>query len=114
MLTNMQGVGIDCVDVARFAQFKYDQNHSFLQKVFFTEELQYCFSYENPEVHLAGFFALKEASSKALGVKHYPFAELEIRHNKDGAPEVWHNQKKLVVKVSISHTDTIAVAIAVY
>lgn len=109
----VQGVGIDCVSVARFSEFKDSKDHPFLQKVFFVDELEYCFSYENVEVHLAGFFALKEATSKALGVTLYPFAEIEVRHDDNGAPEVYHNDKKLNIKVSISHTDELAMAIAV-
>ncbi len=113
MLVTHGGVGIDCVDVGRFNQFKDDRENSFLQKVFFPDEINYCFSYSNPEVHLAGFFALKEATSKALGVKLYPFAEIEVKHNEEGAPEVWNKGEKLNIKVSISHTNEIAMAIAV-
>jgi phosphopantetheine--protein transferase-like protein len=113
MINNLQGVGIDCVDVNRFLEFKTNKDHPFLKKVFFEDELHYCFSYQNVEVHLAGFFALKEATSKALGVNLYPFAEIEVKHNKDGAPEVWNKGKKLDIKVSISHTNSVAVAIAV-
>jgi holo-[acyl-carrier protein] synthase len=113
MLVTHGGVGIDCVDVGRFNQFKNNKESSFLQKVFFPEEIKYCFSYSNPEVHLAGFFALKEATSKALGVKLYPFAEIEVKHTIEGAPEVWHRGEKLNIKVSISHTNEIAMAIAV-
>lgn len=114
MIPTIQGIGIDIVEVNRFIQFKHDKDHPFLRKVFFVSEITYCFSFQNPEVHLAGFFALKEASSKALGVKLYPFAELEIRHDNDGAPEVWHNDKKLGIKGSISHTDDTAIAIAAH
>jgi holo-[acyl-carrier protein] synthase len=109
----VQGVGIDSVEVSRFIPFKENREHPFLQKVFFADELTYCFSYQNPEVHLAGFFALKEASSKALGVMLYPFAEIEVKHTKEGAPEVWFKGGKLPLKVSLSHTSTVAVAIAV-
>jgi holo-[acyl-carrier protein] synthase len=114
MISSIQGIGIDCVDVGRFLEFKNDQSHPFLKKVFHPKELEYCFSYKNPEVHLAGFFALKEAASKALGVKLFPFAEIEVRHDNNGAPEVWHNEKKIDIKVSISHTESVAIAIAAY
>ena len=107
------GVGIDLVTVSRFNKFVQDKNHPFLVKVFSSVELEYCFSYENPDVHLAGHFALKEAVSKALGTSKYPFVEVEVRHGKEGEPEVWHKGIKLSVKVSISHTEEYACAIAV-
>jgi holo-[acyl-carrier protein] synthase len=113
MMNVIQGVGIDCVSVIRFYEFRNKKEHPFLKKVFCVDELNYCFSYENVEVHLAGFFALKEATSKALGVKLYPFAEIEVRHDDEGAPEVWNKGVKLNVKVSISHTEDIAMAIAI-
>lgn len=107
-----KGVGIDLVETSRFLKHKKKED-AFLKKVFTKEELEYCFSYKNPHVHLAGFFALKEAVSKALGVEKYPFAEVEVRHLKNGAPIAYHLGKKLSVSVSISHTDSLAVAIAV-
>lgn len=106
-------VGIDIVDVARFETLDNGKENSFLKKVFSEKELEYCFSYQNAAVHLAGCFALKEAVSKALGVKKYPFAEIEVSHEEDGAPFVSHNGKRLRVAVSISHTDATAIAIAV-
>lgn len=106
------GVGIDLVDVKRFKKFNKDKESSFLKKVFLKGEVDYCFKYKDPSVHLAGSFAAKEAVSKALGVEKFPFAEVEIRHRPDGAPEAWHKGKKLSVKISITHTDTVAAAIA--
>ena len=104
-------VGVDIVDVSRFKKLK-KINDPFLKKVFFEEEVKYCFSYKDPSVHLAGFFALKEAVSKALGTTSYPFAEIEVRHSQDGAPVVFHKGKKLRIGVSISHTKDMAIAIA--
>ncbi len=107
------GAGIDIVSVARFVAFSNEKNHPFLCKVFFEDEINYCFSYADPAVHLAGLFSLKEAVSKCLGTEEYPFVEIEVRHAKNGAPIAWHAGKKLPVKVSISHTNDFAVAIAV-
>lgn len=104
-------VGLDIVEVIRFKKFK-KVTDPFLNKVFSEKEIQYCFSHKDPSVHLAGFFALKEAVSKALGTTRYPFAEIEVRHSEDGAPAVFHKGKKLKVGVSISHTKDTAIAIA--
>jgi phosphopantetheinyl transferase (holo-ACP synthase) len=47
-----------------------------------------------------------------MGTARFPFAELEIRHAKDGSPQVWKNGRKLAVRVSIAHTQTTAAAVA--
>jgi len=108
-------IGLDIVDISRFAGFddRVQQlaNHR-LAKIFTKREIVYCFKFKEPSSHLAGIFAAKEATSKALGVKKFPFIEIEVRHGKDGEPQIWHNNKKLPVKVSISHTDTVAAAVA--
>lgn len=106
------GIGVDITPVSRFLPFENDRENPFLKKVFFESECEYCFSYKNPGVHLAGFFALKEAVSKALGVTQYPFAQIEIKHDLDGAPIAFYNGQKLSVRVSISHTDELAIGIA--
>lgn len=112
-MNNLKGVGIDIVDVARFKKFNSKTSDSFLKKVFFEKEIEYCFSYKDSAPHLAGIFSAKEAVSKALGVKLFPFSEIEIRHEKDGKPVVFHKGKKLSVNISITHTDKVAAAIAV-
>ncbi|MBI3442690.1 MAG: holo-ACP synthase [Candidatus Sungbacteria bacterium] len=105
-------IGIDLVDVSRFRRFSRNPRHAFLKKVFSAREILYCFQYKKPSIHLAGIFAAKEAASKALGTARFPFAELEIRHAKDGTPHVWKNGRKLPVRVSIAHTRTMAAAVA--
>lgn len=105
-------VGTDIVEVARFRRLLKTPTSPFLTKVFTKQELAYAQKHAEPAVHLAGFFAAKEASSKALGVNQYPFIELEIRHAKGGAPEVWHKGRKMRMGVSIAHTRSVAVAVA--
>lgn len=113
LFENVKGVGIDIVDVSRFSSLGEDEKKSFLKKVFFESEIAYCSSYKNEDVHFAGMFALKEAASKALGIDQFPFAEIEVRHDTSGAPVAWYKGSKLNLKASISHTNTIAIAIAV-
>lgn len=105
--------GIDIVEVDRFREFETDRGHVFLKKVFTPGELDHCFRNRDAAPHLAGLFAAKEAVSKALGTDRFPFAEIEIRHEKNGAPVAYKNSQKLPVVVSISHTHSIAAAIAV-
>lgn len=113
MAHSIKVVGIDCIDIVRFKDFKNNPKAPFLKKVFSEFELIYCFGYKDPSSHLAGTFAAKEATSKALGVTKFPFAEIEIRHGKDGAPAAYRKGRKLPIKISITHTNTMACAIAV-
>ena len=107
-------VGIDIVEVSRFKQFTRRSRSAFLKRVFFATEVKYCFARGAPAMHLAGIFAAKEAASKALGTAKYPLVELEIRHTRSGAPEVWYKGRKLRVRVSITHTETVAAAVALH
>lgn len=112
-MNNIKGVGIDMVDVARFDKFSPEAEDAFLKKVFFDSELKYCFSYKEPATHLAGIFAAKEAVSKCMGIKLFPFSEIEIIHDNDGKPGVNFKGKIVDVHVSITHTSSVAAAIAV-
>ena len=105
-------IGLDMVDVRRFVGMNTKSKVHLLKKLFTASEIAYCSSFKDLASHLAGIFAAKEAVSKALGVNDFPFIEIEIRHDKEGAPEAWHKNKKLSVKVSITHTKTLAAAIA--
>jgi holo-[acyl-carrier protein] synthase len=103
-------IGVDIVDVVRFKFASREE--PFLQKVYTPQELDYCFSYKDPSTHLAGMFAAKEAVSKALGTEKYPAIRIEIFHEKNGVPKAYSDGKPLRVSVSISHTDTVACAVA--
>ncbi len=111
-MAKKQEVGIDLVEVARFKPMTKNTQHPFLQKVFTTQEVQYCYQFKERATHLAGTFAAKEAVSKALGVEKYPFAEIEIKRTAAGKPEAWKGKKKLSVALSITHTTTFAAAVA--
>ena len=114
MLHSPKGIGIDCVDVARFVPYAKDVHNHALQTMFFQEELTYCFSYEDPSTHLAGTFAAKEAVFKALGRKDILFSIIEIRRQKDGAHKVWIDGiEQHSILLSISHTQSVAMAISV-
>ena len=104
-------IGIDIVDVLRFRGFT--KNDPFIQKTFSVYEQEYCFSHTDPSSHLAGIFAAKEATSKALGTDTYIIYELEVRHTDNGVPGMFFKNKPLSISVSISHTDTVAIACAV-
>jgi phosphopantetheine--protein transferase-like protein len=103
-------VGIDVVEVSRFNFF--DEVDHAVKKIFSDYEIKYCLKHKDPSTHFAGIFAAKEAVSKTLGTEKFPFIEIEIRHAKDGSPEVWNKSKKIKVRVSITHTSMIAIAVA--
>ncbi len=103
-------IGLDVMEVKRFKNIK--RTAAVLQKAFSGRELNYCFSYKDPAPHLAGLFAAKEAVAKALDGQAVVY-EIEIRHTVVGKPMVWQkNKQNKKMAVSISHTDQIAVAIA--
>ena len=108
----MQSVGLDVVDIRRFRPLLKPARAASLRRLFTPYERTYCMQRKDPAPHFAGLFAAKEAASKALGTERYPLLALEIRHRKDGAPEVWRGKKRAKVRVSITHTREFATAVA--
>ena len=107
------GIGIDIVEIRRFRSLVGKKSNHFFERNFSELEQVYCRSYRDAAMHFAGTFAAKEAASKALGVKKFPYMALEIRRTKDGKPEVWKKNRKIPVLVSITHTKELAIAFAV-
>ncbi|MDP3645522.1 MAG: holo-ACP synthase [bacterium] len=111
-MTAIKGVGIDIIEIERFRSVLKKKNDHFFKKMFSNAEREYCLSYADPAPHFAGTFAGKEAASKALGPEKFPVLSLEIRRSRNGKPEVWRRNKKIAVHLSISHTDHIAISMA--
>ncbi len=110
---NIRGLGVDMVEIVRFRVLKPGSKGNFLKKVFSEEELEYCFSFKDPSSHLGGLFAAKEAVVKAL-VGNVFIPDIEVRHNKAGAPKIWRKKKmQRNILISISHTEKIACAVAI-
>ncbi|AEJ40258.1 holo-acyl-carrier-protein synthase [Sulfobacillus acidophilus TPY] len=108
-------IGIDVVDIARFER-RWD--NAFMNQLFTKCELAYIERQPRPTRTAAGIFAAKEAFLKAL---HQPITLkrvqlIEIRHRDDGAPEIvihedgFHPFDFGGIHVSISHTDSVAMA----
>ncbi len=107
------GIGIDAIDIKRFKDALRKKNERFFASHFSATERAYCFSYRQPAPHFAGTFAAKEAVRKASGITTLPLRKIEIRHAKNGQPEVWLNGKRSrSLAISISHTDSLACAVA--
>ena len=118
------GIGTDIIKTARFER----ATESFMARVFTQDERAYIL--KKGHVTAAGIFAAKEAVAKALGTGFRDFwtSHIEITHDSMGKPGVvLHGNARVfarklagrgrrsgyVVSVSISHTDTDAVAFAV-
>ncbi len=109
-------IGIDVIEISRFRDMK--NLEMFIRRVFTDGETEYFTSkaaakkfYES----VAGHFAAKEAFSKALGtgVRNFDMSDIEICHDELGMPYIKFGGVRINASVSISHSDTVAVA-AVY
>jgi holo-[acyl-carrier protein] synthase len=118
------GLGCDVIEVARVRGVAERQGERFLARVYTDEERAYCLGRANPYNHLAARFAAKEAVSKCFttgigadlawksvsvyhGARHEPLVRLDERgealRRRLGATHVL---------LSLSHTDTVAMAVA--
>lgn len=109
----INNIGVDVVGIDRFNKYAKNRDNRFLLNNFTKQELDYCFAYKDAPTHLAGTFAAKEAVWKALGQSGLLMSLIEIRRNKSGQPTVWLKNKQQPALVSISHTEKIAIAIAI-
>lgn len=115
---NLEGVGIDLIEVARIAKLK--DNQRFLQRCFTQGEIRYCSRKRYPERSLAARFAAKEAVGKAIGVgignSKLKWKDVEVVRG-TGKPEIkLHGpagelMKNAEIHLSLTHTDHQAAAI---
>lgn len=118
------GLGCDVIEVERIRRVLDRHGDRFLQRVFTEEERAYSYSHKFPERHLAARFAAKEAVSKAFttgigaelgwkSVSVHHGARLEPLIRLDDQGRVLLDQVGAThVQVSLSHTDTVAMAVA--
>ncbi len=112
--TMLNGVGADIVDIERFRAVLREKKDHFVQNTFSTYEQDYCSRHADPAMHYAGTFAAKEAVQKAAQEFSLPLNQIEIRRLASGKPEVHlRGQADPTLLISISHTETTAIAIAV-
>jgi phosphopantetheine--protein transferase-like protein len=125
-ITTVQGIGIDAVDIARFAHWQ-TYSDTKLSRIFSAEEIAYCrVSTIKSAERFAARFAAREALYKAL-CQAYPdekwlFLRLcknvTISHRSHGQPEITVNWEKLTplftkkphILLSLTHTNTLAMA----
>jgi holo-[acyl-carrier protein] synthase len=110
-------IGTDIINISRFEEFAEDRDHPTLRRIFTQQELDYCFSKETPEPHLAARFAGKEAVMKALysrDITDIWYNEIEIVNNPVGAPIVILPKNIYYeVAISLSHCEDKALAFVV-
>ncbi|TGZ82241.1 alpha subunit of fatty acid synthase [Ascodesmis nigricans] len=102
------------------------ENENFIERNFTTAEIEYCQKAPNPQASFAGRWSAKESVFKSLGVEGRgagaPLKDIEILTDKTGAPVVQLHGDALKaaqaakvesVQVSISHSDSQAIAVAI-
>ncbi|HPY37439.1 MAG TPA: holo-ACP synthase [Clostridia bacterium] len=116
------GTGIDVIEVDRIRRAATQQ--AFLERVFTENEVAYYKQRNQDAQTLAGIFAAKEATAKALaaGFNGISWQNIEIMHTESGQPyvELWDAAKERMQKMggstihlSISHIKTLAIAQAI-
>lgn len=117
------GAGTDIVSVARIARIIETRGAHFLNRWFTPAEIDYCSRMAQPNRHFAARLAAKEAVFKALhapGSGPVPWRHIEIGHDELGSPAVRLSGAIAEaaaglgeIRVSLSHCDEFATAVAV-
>jgi len=109
-------IGIDIVKIDRISNLIKKRGEKFLRRVFLESEISLIGGNAN---RAAGFFAAKEAASKALGTgigSECGFLDIEILKNEKGAPMIKFSPKvrakfgEISANLSISHDGGFAIA----
>lgn len=116
----IKGIGIDIIEIDRIRQALV-KNNGFIDRIFTPNEKKIFVERNYPPHTIAGFFAAKEAVSKALGtgIRNMQWKDIEILKDPLGKPYVkLHNNAKDLaysmnidkVLISISHSKDNAIA----
>ncbi len=118
------GLGCDLIDVQRIRDVLDRHGDRFLDRVFTAEERAYCLSMAHPHKHLAARWAAKEAISKTFttGIgAELGWKSMSVYHGERSEPLVRLDEKGAAllaqvgathVLISLSHTETAAMAVA--
>ncbi len=116
------GIGVDIVEIDRFASALERYGDAFASKLFTEREISYCRAKALPAQHFAARFAAKEAFSKALATGWsgpFHWKDVEVVNDASGKPcmNVYGDTARLIgaasISLSLSHTGTNAVAFVV-
>ena len=119
----VRGTGIDAVDIERFRR-SLERTPSMRTRLFTPEELESLSRAVDPVPSLAARFAVREATMKAMGVGlgAFGFHDVSVVRTESGAPHLRVQGKALELAdslgitdwhVSITHTETVAMAVVV-
>jgi holo-[acyl-carrier protein] synthase len=119
----MLGIGTDLVECDRF-RLALERRPRIAERLFSPAEREYAFRHREPVPPLAARFAAKEAVMKAMSVGLWKFAlrDVEVVRLPSGQPEVALHDKAAALAaergvtqwhLTLSHTDGMAIAIAV-
>ncbi len=103
-------IGCDLVHLGRFKKSLEAGGVAFLTRIFSEAELRALQS----EASLAGVFAAKEATIKALGMMSGDWKQIEVIKDERGKPRLVLGSRELTGDVSISHDGEYAMATAVF
>ncbi|HIC76584.1 MAG TPA: holo-[acyl-carrier-protein] synthase [Candidatus Dadabacteria bacterium] len=110
----IKGVGVDILDIDRFGKLYAKWGSRLLNRIFNDDEIPEASSQKKTIQSLSGKFAAKEAISKAYGTgigSFISFKDIKILKGESGQPIACLKNNKLEkLHLSISHTDTYAVA----
>lgn len=118
------GLGADLIEVERVRGVVERQGERFLARVFSDEERAYCAGMKHPHKHYAARFAAKEAVSKCFGTgigAELGWRSVSIYHGERQQPLVRLDERGEAllrrvgathVHVTLSHTETMALAVA--
>ena len=110
-------IGTDIEEISRFEGKTLENDKNFLDRIFTSKELEYCFSKSLPHFHLCARFCAKEAIIKALSdfkIKDVYYSDIEISNKEDGSPAAYiPKHPEIGIKVSLSHAKTYANAVAI-
>lgn len=119
------GIGIDLIEVERIRASYARFGQRFVERILHPAEVAYCLSHRDPAPHLAARFAAKEAISKAFGTgigAQLGWLDMEVGRRDSGEPfvilhgrglQLLESRKGRTVRLSLSHTQAHATAVAV-
>ena len=116
-------IGTDIVDLDRF-RLALERTPGMVPRVFTEGERAYALRKRDPTERLAARFAVKEATMKALGVGlgAFKFHDVEVVKARSGEPSLRLSGRAVELaerrgitewKVSITHSDLIALAVVI-
>jgi len=120
------GIGIDAVEIARVERMLTARREQMLKRLFTDVELAYLSTKAFPAQHIAVRLAAKEAAYKALSgnelARGIGWRDIEVFLRVDGSPELrlygraetrFGELSATVVHVSLTHSDTTAIAVVI-